>query len=131
MSEESENQSTMPLKQALEKALKIARQEGHLLNGVNQTIRALERGDVVLVVMAKDIDKPEVVQTITALCKEKGVSILKCDTRNELGLYSGFFKLDLEKNPRKVVKCSCLAISSWGRESPARSMILAEVAKIK
>ena len=46
---------------------------GKVRKGVNETTKAVERGEAVFVVVAEDVDPPEIVAHLPLLCEEKNV----------------------------------------------------------
>jgi large subunit ribosomal protein L7Ae len=66
-------------------ALEIARDTGKIRKGTNETTKAIERGIAKLVVIATDIDPPEVVAHIPLLCEEKKVPYIFVPSKQRLG----------------------------------------------
>ena len=89
-------------KKALE-AVELARGTGQLRRGVNEVTKAIERGQAELVIIAKDVDPPEVVMHLPPLCDEKSVPYVHVPNKDELGRASGI-----------EVKCAAIAISKAG-----------------
>ena len=54
-------------------ALEIARDTGRIRKGTNETTKAVEREEAVLVLIAEDVDPEEVVAHLPELCDEKGI----------------------------------------------------------
>ncbi len=76
------------VEQAL-KAIETAKATGKIKKGTNEVTKAVERGDAKLVVIAKDINPPEVTMHIPLLCKEKGIPCFTAENREELGTAAG------------------------------------------
>ena len=75
-----------------EKALEIvelARETGKIRRGVNETTKAIERGEAKLVVVAEDVTPPEIVMHLEPLCQEKNVPIVKVPSKTDLGRAAG------------------------------------------
>ena len=75
-----------------EKALEIvelARETGKIRRGVNETTKAIERGEAKLVVVAEDVNPPEIVMHLEPLCQEKNVPIVKVPSKADLGRAAG------------------------------------------
>ncbi len=66
-----------------------ARKTGKVEKGTNEVTKAVERGTAKLVVVAKDVDPPEIVQHIPLLCKEKGIQCEEVDSKQKLGVAAG------------------------------------------
>merc|ERR1711991_187778 len=77
----SSQQST--LNGAVEKVISLALQSGGVFRGLKECIKAIEREDALLLILAKDNDEPLYIQTLTALANEKEVPILKVDSKME------------------------------------------------
>jgi len=67
-------------------AVKLAHETGRVLRGVNEVTRALEKNrPVVLVVIAEDVDPPDLVAHLPFLCEERGVPYVYVPSREMLG----------------------------------------------
>lgn len=71
------------------KAFEIARQTGKIKKGTNETTKAVERGQAKLVAIAEDVDPPEIVMHLPALCEEKGVPYVYVPSKMDLGKACG------------------------------------------
>ncbi len=83
--------------------VEIARDTGKIRKGVNEATKAAERGIAKAVVVAEDTDPPEIVMHLEPLCAEKGVKLLKVQSKNELGRAAGL-----------SVSCAAIAITDLG-----------------
>ena len=70
-------------------ALQIANQTGSVRIGTNETTKAVERGQAKLVVIAEDVDPPEVVAHLPLLCEERKIPYIFVPNREKLGVSSG------------------------------------------
>jgi len=70
-------------------ALQIANQTGSVRIGTNETTKAVERGQAKLVVIAEDVDPPEVVAHLPLLCEERKIPYVFVPNREKLGISSG------------------------------------------
>jgi large subunit ribosomal protein L7Ae len=70
-------------------ALEIVRDTGKIRKGTNETTKAIERGIAKLVVLAIDVDPPEVVAHIPLLCEEKKVAYTYVPNKQKLGASVG------------------------------------------
>ncbi|MCD6477384.1 MAG: 50S ribosomal protein L7ae [Candidatus Aenigmarchaeota archaeon] len=84
-------------------AVEIARATGYVRKGTNETTKAVERGNVELVVIAKDVDPPEIVMHLPPLCEEKNVPYVYTKSKDELGRAAGI-----------DVRCASVAIVKSG-----------------
>ncbi len=79
-------------KEIVEKALElveVAKTTGKLKKGVNEVTKAVERGIAKIVLIAKDVNPPEIVMHLSPLCKEKGIKLIIVEKREELGTAAG------------------------------------------
>jgi len=70
-------------------AIEVAKATGKIKKGTNEVTKAIEKGDVKLVVVAKDVSPPEIVMHIPILCEEKGVLCAEVPSKEELGAAAG------------------------------------------
>lgn len=71
------------------KAIEMARDTGKLRRGVNETTKAIERGQAKLVIVAEDVQPPEIVAHIPLLSKEKNAPCVVVPSKKNLGTASG------------------------------------------
>jgi len=81
-------------------AVEVAKATGKLRKGTNETTKAIEKGAAKLVVIAKDVNPPEITMHIPILCKEKGITCVEVPSREELGAAAG---LDLSTSSIAIV----------------------------
>ena len=70
-------------------AVEAARDTGKLRKGTNETMKAIDRKHVALVVIAEDVEPAEIVAYLPALCDEKGVPYIHVPSKRELGAAAG------------------------------------------
>jgi len=70
-------------------ALQIANQTGSVRKGTNETTKAVERGQAKLVVIAEDVDPPEVVAHLPLLCEEHKIPYIFVPNKRKLGTSAG------------------------------------------
>jgi len=70
-------------------AISKARETGKIKKGTNETTKAVERGLAKLVLIAEDVDPPEIVAHLPLLCEEKGVPYIYVPSKERLGKVSG------------------------------------------
>ena len=70
-------------------ALQIANQTGSVRKGTNETTKAVERAQAKLVVIAEDVDPPEVVAHLPLLCEERKIPYVFVPSKEKLGTSSG------------------------------------------
>jgi len=70
-------------------ALEIARDTGKIGKGTNEVTKAIERGNALLVIIAEDIDPPEIAAHLPVLAEEKEIPYVYLPTKDELGEAAG------------------------------------------
>jgi len=70
-------------------ALHIANETGRVCKGTNETTKAIERGRAKLVVIAEDVDPPEVVAHLPLLCEERKIAYIFVPSKEKLGSSAG------------------------------------------
>mgnify|MGYP001770653392 CR=1 FL=1 len=63
----------------------LAKQTGNVRRGTNETTKMIERGLAKLVILAEDVDPPEIVMHIPLLCEERGVPYIYVPSKERLG----------------------------------------------
>jgi len=66
-------------------ALRVAATSGKVKKGTNEATKAIERGSSKLIVIAEDVEPPEVVAHLPILCEEQGAAFVFVPTKQELG----------------------------------------------
>ncbi len=89
---------------------------GKVRKGVNETTKAIERGEALFVVIAEDVNPPEIVAHLPLLCDDKKVPFAYVPSKEELGKAAGI-----------EVPASSVAIVDAGQ---AKSLLEALVDKI-
>lgn len=70
-------------------AVEKARDTGKIKRGVNEATKVIERGTAKLVIIAMDVEPPEVVAHLPLLSEEKNIPFVFVDSKKELGMASG------------------------------------------
>ncbi len=70
-------------------AVQIASRTGLVRRGTNETTKAVERGQAKLVVIAEDVDPPEVVAHLPILCEERKIPYVFVPSKAKLGSAAG------------------------------------------
>ncbi|MFB0503476.1 MAG: 50S ribosomal protein L7Ae [Candidatus Bathyarchaeia archaeon] len=70
-------------------ALQIAVRSGSVRRGTNETTKAVERGQAKLVVVAEDVDPPEVVAHLPILCDERKIPYVFVPSKMKIGSACG------------------------------------------
>ena len=80
----------------------------NIRKGVNETTKNVERQKAKLVVLAGDVDPPQVVFHLPLICDEKNVPYVYVDTKDDLG-----------KAAELSVGCSAIAVVNVPKEQEA------------
>lgn len=77
------------LANAAYEAVRVAKQSGKVRKGTNETTKAIERGISRLVVIAEDVEPPEVVAHLPILCDERSAPYIFVPSKQQLGMSLG------------------------------------------
>jgi large subunit ribosomal protein L7Ae len=66
-------------------ALRVATQSGKVRKGTNEATKAIERGISKLIIIAEDVEPPEVVAHLPILCEEQNTAYAFVPSKQELG----------------------------------------------
>jgi large subunit ribosomal protein L7Ae len=69
--------------------VEMAKNTGQVRKGTNEATKAIERGEAKLVVIAGDVEPPEIVMHIPPLCNEKKIPYVYVPNKMELGRSAG------------------------------------------
>lgn len=108
------------LADAAYEAIRQARQTGKVKKGTNETTKAVERGIAKLVVMAEDVEPPEVVAHLPLLCEERNIPYIYVPSKAQLGSALGI-----------DVAAASAAIIEPNEAQALVEQIINEVAKLK
>jgi|SRR6476661_6866895 large subunit ribosomal protein L7Ae len=74
---------------AVYEAIRLSMQSGKVRKGTNETTKAIERGNSALVVIAEDVEPPEVVAHLPILCEERKTPYIFVPSKQQLGVTLG------------------------------------------
>jgi len=69
--------------------VQVARDSGKVRKGTNESTKAIERAVAKLVVIAEDVDPPQVVAHLPILCEERKIPFMFVPSKLELGRAAG------------------------------------------
>ena len=101
-------------------ALRVAATSGKVKKGTNEATKAIERGSSKLIVIAEDVEPPEVVAHLPILCEEQGAAFVFVPTKQELGSSLGI-----------EITSAAAAILDAGDAQHIVDQIIETIAKIK
>lgn len=82
----------------------VIEKSGKIKKGMNETTKAIERGQAKLVIIAGDISPAEIVMHLPAISKEKKIPYVFIKKRTDLGKAAGL-----------SIPCSALVITNLGK----------------
>lgn len=82
-------EASKDLVNAVYEAMRVAKQSGKVRKGTNETTKAVERGISKLVVIAEDVEPPEVVAHLPILCEERNAPFIFVPSKQQLGASLG------------------------------------------
>jgi len=101
-------------------ALQIATRTGRIRKGTNETTKAIERGQAKLVVIAEDVDPPEVVAHLPIICDERKITFVFVPSKVKLGNSAGI-----------DVQSAAVCIVETGEASDLVAEIVTRIRRIK
>ncbi len=101
-------------------AIEIARNTGEVTQGVNEVTKAIERKNAEIIIIAEDIEPPEIVAHLPMLAKEKNIPYTFVPSKKELGSASGL-----------PVQSSSIAITDTGDASSEIKDIIEKTDELK
>lgn len=72
--------------------VELARDGGKLRKGANEVTKLIERGEAIFVILAEDVNPPEILMHMPPLCEERNVPFSFVPSRAELGNACGLEK---------------------------------------
>ena len=100
--------------------VEAARDTGKIRKGTNETTKAVERGQAVLVVIAEDVEPAEIVAHLPPLCDEKKIPYVYVPNKRELGAAVGI-----------DVPTAAIAIAEAGQATHAVKGIVDKIKELK
>ena len=101
-------------------ALRVASETGKVKKGTNEATKAIERGVSKLIIIAEDVEPPEVVAHLPILCEERGTAYTFVPSKQELGKALGI-----------EVTSAAAAILDSGDAQHIINEVVASIEKIK
>jgi len=109
------------LSDAAYEALQVAKDTGgKIRRGTNEATKAVERGTAKLVLLAEDVEPPEVVAHLPLLCEERKIPYIYVPSKEKLGQSSGI-----------EVKSAAIAIVEAGESKDLIAEIIKKLESIK
>jgi large subunit ribosomal protein L7Ae len=100
--------------------VQVAKDSGKIRKGTNESTKAIERAVAKLVLIAEDVDPPQVVAHLPILCEERKISYLFVPSKLELGRAAGI-----------DVGCAAISILDGGEGSKTLKEIVDATEQLK
>ncbi|MGA3296823.1 MAG: 50S ribosomal protein L7Ae [Candidatus Bathyarchaeia archaeon] len=100
--------------------VQIARESGKIRKGTNETTKAVERAVAKLVLIAEDVDPPQVVAHLPILCEERKIAFLFVPSKLDLGRSAGI-----------DVGCAAISVLEGGEGSKSLNEIIDATEQIR
>ncbi len=101
-------------------AIRVAIQSGKVKKGTNEATKAIERGSSKLVVIAEDVEPPEVVAHLPILCEEQNAAYAFVPSKDDLGKALGI-----------DITSAAAAIMDSGDAQHIVDQVITSIAKVK
>ncbi len=101
-------------------ALRVAAESGKVRKGTNEATKAIERGTSKLIIIAEDVEPPEVVAHLPILCEEQGAAYVFVPSKQELGKALGI-----------EITSAAAAILDSGDAQHIVDQVISSISKIK
>ena len=101
-------------------ALRVAAQSGKVKKGTNEATKAIERGSSKLIIIAEDVEPPEVVAHLPILCDEQNAAYAFVPSKQELGSALGI-----------DITAAAAAILDSGDAQHIIDQVISSIAKIR
>ena len=101
-------------------SLRVAVETGKVKRGTNEATKAIERGISKLIIIAEDVEPPEVVAHLPILCEEQGAAYAFVPSKQDLGKALGI-----------EVTSAAAAILDSGDAQHIIDEVVSSIAKIK
>ena len=121
----------MNVEVALQQVLKTALIHDGLARGLREAVKALDKRQAMLCILAKNCSEAGYTRLIEGLCQEHSIMMLYVEDQMKLGEWVGLCKIDKTGTARKVVKCSCCVIKDIGQDTEEWVTILDYVKTIQ
>jgi large subunit ribosomal protein L7Ae len=100
--------------------VQVAKDSGKVRKGTNESTKAIERAVAKLVLIAEDVDPPQVVAHLPILCEERKISYLFVPSKLDLGRAAGI-----------DVGCAAISVLDGGEGSKTLKEIIDAAEQLK
>lgn len=124
-----EEEAPKSLEECLQEVLKKSLVHDGLVRGLKEAVKALDRREAHLCLLADSCDEAAYKKLVKAMCEQRQIPLIMVEEAKTLGEWAGLCKIDADGKPVKVVGCSCVVVKSWGEQSQARVKVLDHIKK--
>ncbi len=107
------------LQDKLYSAVELSHETGKIRKGTNEVTKVVERGNAKFVVIAEDVNPPEIVAHLPLLCEEKGIPYGYVASKQELGKRVG------------LKSAASVGILDFGKSEEAFKEIIEQINSLK
>lgn len=108
---------------ATKTVLKKSQANNGLVKGLAEVVKALDRKEALLCVLAEDCEDAKYKKLVTSLCKANNIPLLEVEKRADIGEWLNQCKYDKTGVARRVRGCSSAAIKDYGEETEALNFV--------
>lgn len=119
----------MNIRTAVQAVLRQSLAHDGLARGLREVVAALDRGDAIFCVLAKDCDEPAYVKLVEALCAARQITLIRVPEGKLLGQWVGLCKVARDGTVCKVRRCSACVVKSVGKDSSDAVVYLNDMLK--
>ena len=116
-------EGSMTIKEAIKDVLSNALCHDGLARGLREAVKALDKRQALLCLLAKNCTEDGYTRLVEALCNEHNIKLLRVEDKEELGEWVGLCKIDREGKPRKIVKCSCAVVKEVAGDTESWAVV--------
>ena len=108
---------------ATKTVLKKSQANNGLVKGLAEVVKALDRKEALLCVLAEDCEDAKYKKLVTSLCKANNIPLLEVEKRADIGEWLNQCKYDKTGVARRVRGCSSAAIKDYREETEALNFV--------
>jgi len=107
----------MNIRTAVQAVLRQALARDGLARGLHEVVAALDRGDAIFCLLAKDCDEPAYVKLVEALCATRQITLIRVPEGKMIGQWAGLCKVARDGTICKVRRCSACVVKTVGNDA--------------
>ena len=95
-----------------------------LVHGLNEVVKALDRKEAQLCILADNWEEAKYKTLVEAFCAQNNIPIVHVAERNKIGEWLGYYKLDEDNNIKKLRGISSCAVKDFGEATSSLDFVL-------